>query len=332
MPKIKDKQLRPQDLHVLRAELAAWLQSPRGQDAWAMAQTPEVALQERTAAHNWGTAIQAASLTYANTAMTRLALAAGDALPDYRLVPADLPDPQGMIFFEEPITQAVELNIVTACSVVAASWTVQAGLIHIRWWSPREEWITDWTRATRGEETFTVQEIKNTRALFPHPIVSTGTSTLHFQRNGSSWPPPRPEVGPAKSLTDIGEHYTAVRRLLEAEKTLVSAWKLMRQSLVTDTPYEAPRGAVKQLGRLDPALLMAVRYVALRHRKNSPQESGHVDGPKREYAHSWLVRGHWRTLHRDTHQERDVWVRWHAKGPEDAPLLDPSKLVQLLRR
>lgn len=49
------------------------------------------------------------------------------------------------------------------------------------------------------------------------------------------------------------------------------------------------------------------------------------------FSHRFLVRGHWRRIHRGTERERAVWVRPCVKGPGDAPLVTKHKVTVLDR-
>lgn len=47
----------------------------------------------------------------------------------------------------------------------------------------------------------------------------------------------------------------------------------------------------------------------------------------------WLVRGHWRNHYYPSRKaNRPIWIDTHIKGPDGAPILDPDKLVNVLRR
>ncbi|MDF6042102.1 hypothetical protein LRD69_07970 [Streptomyces sp. JH14] len=45
------------------------------------------------------------------------------------------------------------------------------------------------------------------------------------------------------------------------------------------------------------------------------------------------MRGHWRNHYYSSRKaNRPTWIDQHIKGPDGAPILDPEKLVNLLRR
>lgn len=119
-----------------------------------------------------------------------------------------------------------------------------------------------------------------------------------------------------------------------------SAWKLkllaalllfMSQSiLVTEPPREAQTFRVRRAqdaagGR------KRVRVVALR-RKVRVGPRGGPTGETVDWSCRWWVLGHWRTLHRSTPAERQVWVRPYVKGPDGKPLRDaPERIFDVHR-
>ena len=122
-----------------------------------------------------------------------------------------------------------------------------------------------------------------------------------------------------------------VDRCGQMERALIVSWLLMGQTLTRQEEVAAPKNAL--ISRLDPTLPTAVRYVQLRHRSTAAEPADQGDGPGRTYHHRWIVTGHWRRASLPSQQRhRPVWIRDHWKGPEGAPVLDPGKLVHVLRR
>lgn len=349
MPKFPT--LTARDMVEERADLVRWLEDPSdsgGGHAWSNGLGPQDAWREKKSAPRWAASLRAADLTYVDTALTRTALAAGDAFDDYSLDECDIPSPHGFIAFAEPITAHLsEMEFLTGMPITAASWAVHGSMVEIRWWSDKKEWIKDFSSVNgAAHPKIGIQHITKTLyRLHPTKVVAVGHSALSFTEE-PSWPsidlPPANGsstfFGPAKrnvvTQKARNEERIAIQRLTEAERTLVAAWALMQQTIVTETIVHAPKAALSRVGRIDPALLGTVRQVTLRHRNLAPDRVGHIEGPKREWAHRWCVKGHWRKRTRPPKpgESRKIWVSWHIKGPDGAPILDPSKLVNVLRR
>jgi len=328
-----------------RADLVTWLEDPGplgGQCSWGMGLGPAEGRLEKRAAQRWATSLRAASLTYTTSQLTRTALAAGDAFDDFRLEAHDIPSPHGFIAWEEPITAPVNLHALSGMAVTGATWAVHGGMVEIRWWTDKDSWVTDWTggNPASGVRQLSPDEVRRTRQMHPTRTVAVGYSALRFGTS-PQWPTVEMPSPGTIDEADRAEYDLAAQRLVEAEKTLVATWLLMNQTLVVDTPVHTPRPSLKRIGRLDPALLGVVRQVTLRHKNLAPDRVGKVDGPKREWAHRWLVTGHWRNQpyplrlgydsQGNAHTQR-IWITDFFKGPEGAPLLDPDKLVNVLRR
>ncbi|MFE5485932.1 hypothetical protein [Streptomyces sp. NPDC056527] len=64
-----------------------------------------------------------------------------------------------------------------------------------------------------------------------------------------------------------------------------------------------------------------------------PQQAGVSAGVGRGDRHRWIVRGHWRNHYYPARKAHPpIWIDQHFKGPDGAPILDPDKLVDMLRR
>lgn len=116
-------------------------------------------------------------------------------------------------------------------------------------------------------------------------------------------------------------------------RLLVTLWGLMEQPLAGREIVRPTRQGMRNLKRLNADLLMETRYVTLR-RIDTPQPEGTGKETGHHYTVRWEVRGHVRWIDDKDNpgQKRAIKVRPHIKGPEGAPLLDPSKLVNTLRR
>lgn len=327
--------LSARDVVEERADLVTWLEDRGefgGPRAWSIGMAPQDRTLENTSAERWATSLRVAEQFYVSDDLTRTALATGDAFDDFALDITDLPSTHGLVAFGEPITAELHLQSLSGMAITAASWAAHSGLVEIRWWTDKNSWIKDFG-ATNN---FTAQQYRHMHRLHPTKLTAVGHSAIKFGER-SKWPtdgidtmkPP-----PGASIAELAEFALAQQRLIEAEKTLVAAWLLMGQTLTVETRVQTPRSAAGRIGRLDPALLGAVRQVTLRHKNIAPQQRGNVEGPKREWAHRWCVRGHWRKRRKDARPgtPSKIWITPYIKGPDGAPILDPSKLVNILRR
>lgn len=330
--------LKASELCEERADLVTWLEDPRpfgGQSAWAMGLGPQTARQERQSAVRWATSLRAAKMTYTTKELTRTALAAGDAFDNYQLEAHDIPSPHGFITWEEPITAPVNLHALSGMAITAATWAVHGGMVEIRWWTDKNSWVTDWSGGNikNNVRKLSQAEVAATHRMHPTKLVAVGTSALLFG-DQAEWPQAKMPPPPGSSAEEKIEYALGAQRLVEAEKTLMASWLLMNQTLTVDTPVHTPKSSFKRIGRLDPSLLGVVRQVTLRQKNICPDRVGKVDGPKREYAHRWIIDGYWRSKPYNAKPETPskIWVSGHIKGPDGAPFLDPSKLVNVLRR
>lgn len=327
------------DLPEIRAEMAAWLVDPGlygGPATWAAHHETATALAEHRAAGEWARSLTLADLYFVDADMARLARSAGLALPSYRLHPEDLPARNGLMVWEVPITDGYDGGEYTGAPLACATWAVRGNGVDVRMWSGREEWLAYMATGDEraGIEPLTPAHIRAARQRNPQPIVSMFATHLRFGRT-PGWLPS--EVGgpsPAgMSVYELEDRAQALGHLEQAERALVVSWLLMGQTLTrTDTEY-ASKASAKRIARLDPNLLTAVRYVQLRHRGMPGQDRGEGDGAGRSYAHRWVVRGHWRNQWYPSRKaNRPIWIDDHLKGPDGAPILDPDKLVNVLRR
>lgn len=323
------------ELPGIRAELATWLADPSptgGPAVWSDHHDPAMAARERRAAADWAVSLRAAQLTYANADMTDLAVSAGIALPSYRLNAEDLPAPHGLLLWEEPVISPEAAG--DAMSSIGASWAVQGGGVHLRVWTKREEWF-QWMerpepRAGMGK--MSREGVRAMRARYPQPLVCTTSSYLPFGK-APGWLLSDMDDTSGLSIGELESRARAVTQSEMAERVLVTTWLLMGQTLVREEEVHAPKAAARHIRRLDPNLLTAVRYVTLRHRSIHAERTGRVDGAGGNYFHRWIVSGHWRNhWYPSQGRHRPIWITDHFKGPDGAPILDPDKLVNILRR
>jgi hypothetical protein len=319
----------------IRAELVQWLSDAGpegGQERWAQGFDPRTAAEERRAAADWAVALRAAELFFVAKDMTRMAVSAGLALPSYRLHPEDLPATHGLLLWEEYATDAYEGGEYTGCPIIGVSWAQRGGGVEFRTWCLREDWITFMAKGDvrAGLKDLTAAEVRALRLAYPQQIVCMSRGWLPF-RKVPGWLSSMPEDTSGMTVAELEDHSKSAGRQEQAERALVVTWLLMGQTLVREEETAPSKASAKHLRRIDPNLLTSVRYVQLRHAGVPSQERGKGSG--RPYQHRWIVRGHWRNHWYPSRQaHRPIWIDSHVKGPDGAPILDPDKLVNILRR
>lgn len=337
MPKTSSP-IRANQLPLIRAELSQWLTDPGpfgGPETWSRGFDPEGVRREREAAAAWSVSLRAAQLDYVAADMSRLAHSAGLALPSYRLHPEDLPAPHGLVVWEEPVTDVPgEGGELINGAITAATWAVRGSTVRIRVWGEREEWLRLMAQGDPrlGLADMTPRQVAAARARYPYSLVSMAESRLPFGKI-PGWLQGSPSDTSGMSmieLEDLARHSTRVE---QAERALIVTWLLMGQTLATVSDVEATRSAHQHIRRIDPGLLTAVRLVQLRHRSTGARPQSDGQGSGVNYRHRWMVHGHWRNVYNQSlDRTRPFWIPDHFKGPDGAPLLDPGKLVNALRR
>jgi hypothetical protein len=329
--------LTARHLPEVRAELVQWLADPGpggGPAVWSEGQEPQQAAAERRAAGTWSASLAAAELFYISADMTRLAVSAGLALPSYRLHPEELPAPHGLLVWQEPVTTAYDTSEQVGCPIIAVSWAVHGARVHLRTWTHRDWWIADMAKGSRetGIAPFTAAEVRDLRRRYPQQLVCMSQARMPFEKV-PGWLSSMPDDTSGLSLVELEAHSRAGTRQEQLERALLVTWLLMGQTLAREEQAEAPRSSVRGIRRINPDLLTTVRYVQLRHQKIPGQGGEAGTGNGRGYKHQWVVRGHWRNhWYPSRGASRPIWIESHVKGPDGAPLLDPGKLVNVLRR
>ena len=258
-----------------------------------------------------------AELFFVSAEMADLAKVAADSMPDFTLMPEDLPARSGLIYFDKPIDEFTDDLIgdePTQTSIVAASWSHWReapsswphGGVWITWYSDREANF----RTTPAMDPALERWYRNCRSR----LLLDNETPQPFS------PDPMKAVldGEIVSYRDVVADDSSTLRWVGVLK---ATWLLMQQSVATVTSVQPDRAARKRIRRSgsEPSL---VRVIELRR----PAHSGSGDG-SREFHHQWIVRGHWRQQWYPARQvHRPVWIAPHIKGPEGAPLLGGEKV------
>lgn len=124
-------------------------------------------------------------------------------------------------------------------------------------------------------------------------------------------------------LTETGQHINIGDPTIEQELDLLRRWTLagaalLRQRILTTT-IQRPSAIEGRRLQNDDIPASSVQVIQLRATASTP--SNGRESPM-EWAHRWIVRGHWRDQWYASQQEhRVIWVPSYVKGPEDKPLI-----------
>ncbi len=258
--------------------------------------------------------LQCSELFFVRAEMVRLAVAAGESLPGFTITREDLPAPEGFIVFETPIhtrPQQVQRLVLDGrrdrsgavmnveVDIVGVSWYEFENSVHLVWW----------------------EDVRSPEGGDPRIPLNWGME-MNLPYGTEQKDIYDPDTDTAVSI----EEERRGRFTLSWITTLKSVWLLMQQDLSTVEDARFDRAAHRRAAR-EGRTVPRVRVIALRRSGHGSGEGGSV-----EWHHRWIVRGHWRQQwypSREVH--RPVWIKPHAKGPDDAPLLVGEKVYDLRR-
>lgn len=314
-------QIRPVDMPELRAETEAMLDEfgvaiyQHAIEAGVQRLKPDLATareQAQVMTEHETARLQLSELYFVSTDMAILAKAAARTMPDFRLVPEDLPSESGFIYFEEPIDIFEEVDGPGDLTLVAACWgpcwgTEQGPAL----------WITWYTDAAAAVEV--ARSAGNEVARWPSRLLLQTESLYSLEG--------LPTHCLGNDGVEIGWNERDEHSQAAWSATLKATWLLMMQPIgrVADAHFD--RSSRRRLARAD-LPDPRVRVITLRH---SPGPATGESG--REFHHRWVVRGHWRmqACGEGRTERRPTWIVPHVKGPEGAPLLGGEKVYALKR-
>jgi hypothetical protein len=107
-----------------------------------------------------------------------------------------------------------------------------------------------------------------------------------------------------------------------------SAILLMKQTLSDSTEIHPTRASIRRLNKagFPVPTVRIINLRSIRGNTGTPEQ-------QREWAHQWVVRGHWRMqpCGRNREERRPTWIAPHIKGPEGAPILGGDKVYNFSR-
>ncbi|MET9340307.1 hypothetical protein [Nonomuraea sp. NPDC003804] len=284
----------------LRATLAAHMLTPWAIDTQAralaggrgsivpQAPTPEAA--SRQLCEEEHERLKSAELFFVTTELSRLAVVAGESLPEFHLEPADVPSPTGFMVFGEPIGSYINRDLVVErYPIVAVSWgqcppnpARRHGGLWMTFYTPTDiNGMVEFSRRLAGRPLRT-QELAHLRKQ-QAPLTWDNEAVMWY---GSERVPMSFQPG-ASFDADLGSTAPWVQ-------SVRATWLLMGQPAVAE-PEDLHRSRASQ--RRDQRDGYSSGPVQLLRLRRASREHGALAddaGESRDYACRWMVRGHWR--------------------------------------
>ncbi|WP_203911176.1 hypothetical protein [Rhizocola hellebori] len=256
--------------------------------------------------------------------MSALAIAAGASLPEFTLMPEDLPARSGFMYFDQPVATAdlrdVDETPLSEAPIVAACWGPWTG--NNPAWKHGGIWVTWYSDARAALDSgVRIGTVSGRLAEKLRPVTDRLAIDNEIQCPFSPDPIPAMTAngGETASYFEAG----GIARWLG---TLKAAWLLMTQPVTAVTDAQYDKATRRRLAKNHPKP-PRVRVINLRRPAGTS-----TSGSDREYQHQWIVRGHWRQQWYATRNvHRPVWIAPHVKGPEGAPLLGGEKVYAWTR-
>lgn len=150
-----------------------------------------------------------------------------------------------------------------------------------------------------------------------------------------SWIPDGLRVGPEQIVPPARYAEYAVGNQHLADSTpndtrfLLALLMLLNQTVTTVARHEMDKQATKRFRRME--IPSAITVVQLRRHAGSRQQGESLV----EWAHRWVVRGHWRNQpYKGENSEtvyRRIWIAPFVKGPDNAPFKQSEKVYAFVR-
>jgi hypothetical protein len=281
--------------------------------------------------NQWATSLEAAELFWVARDMLQIAEVAAESLPAFTIEAEDIPAPHGVLVWEG-----------TLHTIAGFSWKVVGGSVHLNALVPGR-------LAAERLAGFVLEQQESERIRIDHLIPVRRASTEAAKErlikekmaNGvrsELWSdvelpiPLGKEVNPDNIRCSTMMADELDRKIGVLLPTIaMSLWLLMDQTLASREMVRSSRHGMKTIARLDASLLTETRYVTLRRKAVNPSY-GEGEGTQR--SHRWWTRGHWRKVPYGPGKtrRRPTWIAPYISGPDGAPILDPDKLVSVLRK
>lgn len=217
---------------------------------------------------------------------------------------------------ESRLEQVAEMNwdehLLMLWRYEAPSPTYEYGSIRLSWYLERDawwEWCDTLYRTMRGDG-FDTRAARSKLQL--PPFVFDGCTVIACH----------PDAAQVKIQRFDAVDSESDQRFRRVDLFRALAY-LLRQDNVVSSREELPSRPARRRAAREGRVAPSVRVLALR----GVGSGGAGGGAGREYAHRWVVRGHWRRQwYPSIRQHRPRWIMPFIKGPEDAPLLGGEKV------
>lgn len=288
------------------------------------------------ALHEIGVAVKAAYAYHVSDEMTRLVIAAANALEDDDLFDHGLaPTGCGIVRFDGglPIVDA-------GGQLLRANWLV---------WGPGQTRVVSVKDGIGQQESATIFWTFNdalddpdatTRSVFAesgrrHTIAVHGRWAFH----GMSYATPNEPLGPAEWDIDERDPWYAAELRAEGRtpgsptnlvRYLHAFWLLLGQK-ITVTSTRPPGHPAIMAAAKKAKIARSVTVVELRRREYVSDLQPSPTG--RTYDHRWIVRGFWRwqPYGPGRTERRRIWIDGYVKGPDGTPLIVRDQVYALRR-
>lgn len=162
---------------------------------------------------------------------------------------------------------------------------------------------------------------------------------IAFLADGQRVGPPTIDIAEAmadrkQTAEDIwhsdGEQLQLTGEVPSMTRFFLSLLMMLNQTVTHVAKQDVDRASARRFRRM--GLPKQVTVVQLRRHKNIDRLEGET---LVEWAHRWIVRGHWRNqpykAEDGTIAYRRIWIAPYVKGPEDKPLKQSDKVYALVR-
>ena len=270
-----------------------------------------------------GRHVAAGQLWWVSQDMELLVEAAADSIPDFRLMPGDVPDPCGVVFYERPlvgIDSHAELGDDSWQEAVDTFSRVPGPMVYGG--APFDGTVAlnamSWSSARRADGSGTL-------VIYSWVFLVNGLIPGWLALGVCTW-----DLG--TSLRDVRDDYEDAHKasVTEDRGRLAALWLLASQERLarrSEEPVE--RHAAKRHVRAG-LEIPTLKVLRLRHaRTTKPDEE---PSESRAWTHRWVVSGHWRNQwlpSEDRH--RPTWIAPYVKGPDDKPLVVKDSIKALVQ-
>jgi hypothetical protein len=258
--------------------------------------------------------VQIADLYYVTEPMSAVVRQAAESMPPYRFLKEDMPSPIGLVVWAAPIGK------------IDDAWIEHHAdrRVHEAVWFRAALWAPATTEMGPGVQ---VSLFSDTDTLIDRGIAPDGYTDDQLARFKQALGPLAYYDEAALPYADLADH--PIKN--SAFAAVMTTWLIMGQRIAVVEHERLPRQmrrAAARAGEPEPT----VRTITLRRAAKPGQADEDGQGPKREFHHRWIVKGHWRQQwYASEQRHKPIYIADFVKGPEGAPMIGGER-VSVLRR